>query len=439
MPLILAPGFPYVRKFFGVEFEGGYLNNSTVIQRASDAGVAWMRLQAFSWRDIEPTRYSTPVYNWSSVNEAALVSYAAKGFTTVATVRYTPSWAQKYPPSTYCGPVAESYLDEFAQFMQNVVARYSVPPYNVMYYQIGNEPDVDRSIVPGDGPIGCWGEPSDPLWYGGKYYATMLKAVYPAMKAANPNVKVSVGALLMDCDPTHPPPGKSCLPTQFFEGILRGGGGPYFDAVSFNGYGFYWDANIIDEENINWDDRGGLVLGKINFLKEVMARYSISKPIIHSEAALICHPNNTLECNPPVADFYEKMADYVVWNYVRTWAAGVITSIWYPMVESGWYYTAILNSNYSSRPAYNSFRFMAQELNGAQYVRQITLYPMLRIYEFSARGLKIWAAWSPDYNIPYTLTLPAGTIRVLDRNGNTIQPVGGKLTVSSPIYIEMTP
>ena len=88
-------------------------------------------------------------------------------------ILFTPAWAQKYP-GVACGPISEDALDDFAEFMAALVSRYSQPPYNVRYWEIGNEPDIDRTLVDSQSIYGCWGEKDDP-YYGGKYYGEMLK------------------------------------------------------------------------------------------------------------------------------------------------------------------------------------------------------------------------------------------------------------------------
>jgi len=107
-------------------------------------------------------------------------------------------------------------------------------------------------------------------YYGGGYYAEMLKAVYPAIKEADPQAQVLIGGLLLDCDPTHPPEGKDCKPSKFLEGILKNDGGDYFDIISFHGYPPYSGADIggglyNDVHHPYWESRGGVVLGKVDF------------------------------------------------------------------------------------------------------------------------------------------------------------------------------
>ena len=126
--------------------------------------------------------------------------------------------------------------------MHALVARYSVALYNIKYWELWNEPDIASSNFPGDNLFGCWGDPNDP-YYGGGYYADMLREVYPQIKAADPQGQVLVGGLLLDCDPRL---GAGCekvknnnQPSKFLEGILRKNGVPFFDGVSFHAYDYY--------------------------------------------------------------------------------------------------------------------------------------------------------------------------------------------------------
>ncbi|MCK4827856.1 hypothetical protein KA005_69650, partial [bacterium] len=197
------------------------------------SGLQLVRYNALLWQKVEPNSGDR---QWDAVAEleSKLINAADFGLSTILIVRGTPSWAQKVPGAA-CGPVRQDKLADFASFLSDAVSRYSSPPFNVKFWELGNEPDVDPSLVRPNSVFGCWGDNSDP-YYGGGYYAEMLKVVYPAIKAADPEAKVLIGGLLLDCDPTYPPEGKDCKPGKYLEGILRNGGGEYFDIVSFHGY-----------------------------------------------------------------------------------------------------------------------------------------------------------------------------------------------------------
>jgi hypothetical protein len=432
LPLISTMTIP---SKFGVEV---YPPRSDMFDFMNDLDSTWIRADIFEWRAIEPVRLPTPQYHWEVVDDAYLEGLSANNKTVIATIRHTPEWAQMIEGHD-CGPIAVDSLDEFAQFVGALVERYSVPPYNVKYWEFGNEPDVDPDYTPPDSDIGCWGDETDP-YYGGEYYATMLQHVYPAVKAADPNSKVLNGGLLLDCDPEHPNPNVGeCLPGTFFEGVLRNGGGQYLDIVSFHGYAFYYSGLLVDENYPSWDARGGVVLGKIDFLLDLMDQYNVSKPLMMTEAGLRCpwyYSGNT-SCSPPGDDFYERQADYVVWLYVRNWNTAAINTIWFPLNYADWQYTELIRSNNLPKPAYYAYRFLVQELERADFVRELDQYPGLRAYEFISPGKYIWVLWSPDL-MDHVITLPGSVIQILDKYGNVLTPTGNQITVNSPIYIEIT-
>jgi hypothetical protein len=423
--------YPYP-SVFGIE------SNSLAMTRIpyiAKAGAYFMRVQPFSWADIEPVRTDPPTYHWEIVNEAGLKLASVNNLRAIATVKYTPSWAQKIPGVT-CGPVAQPYFDEFAQFLGSLVARYSAPPYNIKYWEIGNEVDVDPSMVLPDSYFGCWGDQSN-QYYGGQYYGQMLQYVYPAIKAADPQAQVLLGGLLVNCDPTNPQPGMDCKPAMFLEGILSAGGGPYFDIVSFHAFAFYMNG-LITENIGNWQPRGGIVLGKINFLREVMANYGVNKPLILTEAALLC-PEGEVGCEPESDAFRDAQATYVAMLYTRTWNVNLLGTVWFTLEGPGWRNSALTYLNGSPKPSYYAYQFLATELRGASLVRSLDgQYAGLNGYEFSNVLKKIWVLWASDQT-DHLITLPANVIQVYDKFGSPITPAGNQIIVNGTVIIEITP
>ena len=80
--------------------------------------------------------------------------------------------------------------------MHDVVERYGSPPYNVKYWELGNEPDAAWQHIASDSVFGCWGDVNAPF-YGGQHYGEMLKEVYPQIKSTDPDAHVVVGGLLL--------------------------------------------------------------------------------------------------------------------------------------------------------------------------------------------------------------------------------------------------
>jgi len=203
LPLVLYH-YPPPPSIFGVQINRGMV--SRVITQTVDLHPGWVRHPGISWAlvESEPGRY-----DWSRVAdvEEELRQLGARGLNVLVGIQDTPDWAQKVP-GYRCGPIKDEALDDFAAFVAAAVRRYSVPPYNVRYWEIWNEPDVAWQISDPNSGFGCLGDLNDP-YYGGGHYAAILKAVYPAVKAANPAAQVVFGGLLLDCDPDHPS-GKDC-------------------------------------------------------------------------------------------------------------------------------------------------------------------------------------------------------------------------------------
>ncbi|UCD99786.1 MAG: hypothetical protein JSV42_03395, partial [Chloroflexota bacterium] len=359
-----------------------------------------IRHNGLQWHEIESIE---GVRNWEAAAnlEEKLIRASANNLSTMLIVRGTPEWAQMVPGS-YCGPIKPEKLAAFAQFMTEAVSRYSQAPFNIKIWELGNEPDVDPTLVSAKSVFGCWGNQNDP-YYGGQYYAEMLKTVYPAIKSVDPGAKVLIGGLLLDCDPTRPPEGKDCNPGNFLEGILLNGGGAFFDAVSFHGYAPYFRPNqdisnplFYDDHHPSWEHRGGVVIGKIDFLREVMSKYNLSKPIYHTEGALLCTEYNPIDCDPPVDEFYESQADYLIRMYLRNWGNRIYGTIWFSFEGPGWRYGSLLDGNQNPKPVYEALKFLLSELVDAELSGNISLDGNLEGYEFTTPEKRIWVVWSPQ-------------------------------------------
>ena len=252
-----------------------------------------VRKNAVVWSSIESTQGT---YNWSSMAdlETQLKNASSRGFQVVLIVRSTPQWARKIAGTgPTCGPIAQNKLAAFGNFMNALVKRYSVAPYNVKYWEMWNE--EDGPILAGDNIWGCWGDVND-TYYGGGYYAEMLKAAYPRMKAADPQAQVVLGGLLLDCDPR---PGAGCAivghdPKQslFLEGVLSNGGGNSFDGISYHAYdyyqgqaGYYYNPNWTSA----WNTTGPVGIAKAQYINELLGQHGVSgKFLMNTEAALLC-------------------------------------------------------------------------------------------------------------------------------------------------------
>jgi hypothetical protein len=415
---------------FGVTIGTGAVGATA--DRAVAARTTWVRHGGFLWSEIEPTPGAR---EWSRVadfeNESKAL--AAKGLTSIAVVRSTPEWAQQIPGHS-CAAIKPEALDAFANFMRDLVARYSAPPYNIKYWEIWNEEDVAPSqAIPTSG-FGCWGDMNDP-YFGGGAYGEMLKRVYPAIKQANPGAQVLLGGLLLDCDADHPVKGRDCTESRFLEGILRTGGGSAFDIVSYHGYAFWSGKNEDwDTSNPAWQPRGGVVLGKLQLIRETLARYQADKPVILSEAGLLCYQSNP-NCGPR---FFSAQASYLARVFARAWANRLIGAIWYTLEGPGWEKGGLLDENQQPRPAYQALSFMAGLLQGAAYDGPRSSGP-IEGYAFRKGATRYELYWTND-DTPARMAWPAGTVAAYDMMGQPLPVTGADLEVNfNPIFIEIKP
>lgn len=428
LPLI-QKNFPPPQTVFGAET---YSLNTARINQARNANLYWMRYTTISWAAIEPVRTDPPSYHWETVDEAGLSAAGRMGLKTILVIKNTPAWAQK-KAGVMCGPIAQDALDEFAQFVRAVVQRYALHPYYVRYYEFGNEPDVDSSLVPPDSVYGCWGDYRDP-YYGGGYYAEMLKWAYPALKEASPDSSLIIGGLLLDCDPENRPRGDtaSCKPARFLEGILRNQGANYLDVVAFHTYAAVVQGRILDEDYPNWADRGGQVNGKIDFIKQVLNDFGVNKPILMSEVAILC---SGTDCEAPSPNFLDLQADFVVSAFARAWGTGLLGGVWYTLEDSAWRQSGLFLES-TPRPGYDALAFMSKKLQGATLSATLTAYDGLRGYEFHLPAKRVWILWSPDGVNGKQITLPDSVVAIYDKFGNPIPLTQNPLLIVHPTYLE---
>jgi len=428
---------------FGME-----IHNFDLLPKAKAVNNHWVRHNALLWSDYQPDNANQFIRDTDLEEDMVAVSQA--GMELILIVRSAPTWAREYEWSA-CAPMAQEHIADFADFMHELVAFYSQPPYNVTYYEVWNEPDgvlLEESAE--TWPYGCWGDESDDC-FGGGYYAEMLKGVYPAIKSANPNAQVVLGGLLLACDPRQPGESGYCPAeddewwgwqldqARFFEGVLRGnenvpeGGGKYFDYVNYHGFTYYEeDMSVIQmEQNVAyWSANGGQVAGKLDYLRYIMFEYGIMKPVILSEVTILDH----LETEN-IAGFQAAKADYVVWLYTRNLAKDIKATTWYHLDGPGWYQGGLLDANQEPTPSYEAFKVLTTALDGAIYQRDLNLETGMVGFEFTRDTKRVWVLFSEDNN-QHTINLPDYFIRAYNLFGEAISPAQGQISYKRPIYIE---
>ena len=428
LPLVLNR-YPYI-PVFGIDA-------SSNIPQIKDANLYWLRVNSqLRWSDVQPANPSQ--YDWQAVTglNNYLIQASENGLEPILTIHSTPAWAQLNPPGKFCGPIAQNHFSSFANFMREVVRMYSQPKYNIRYYQIWNEPDATRELESGM-PFGCWGDPNDP-YYGGEYFAEMLKQVYPAMKSANPHAQVILGGLLLGCDPRGTGDGycehaDAVRTAKFFEGVLRNSGGNNFDILAFHGYGFYFEnkSAVWSERNHPlWRASGGVVDGKLSYLRSIMGQYGVDKPIFQTEAALLYEGSQQIT-------YQQIKADYAVWLYARNWSEKLPATMWYTLL--GWRGSELIDSNGQPLPVYDAIKNMTTILERAEFVSREKFSGYDR-FIFNRGNQRVWLIIPTTENLDVHLSIPkpAGFTSAKDIYGSDLA-VGDPILFSRPVYLFVNP
>jgi hypothetical protein len=425
---------------FGVGID--HLTPDGGLDQMAAANISWTRPVGVLWSSVEPTQ---DTYDWNVLAdlETELKNASSKGIQVILLVHSTPAWARKIAgtgPS--CGPIAADKLSAFGDFMHAMVARYSVAPYNVKYWELWNEPDIDASFFPGDSGFGCWGDTGDG-YYGGGYYAEMLKVVYPQIKAANSQAQVLIGGLLLDCDPRLgagcAEVGNSNLPPKFLEGVLRNNGGDYFDGVSFHSYDYY--QGILGHYGNStwqsaWNTTGPVFIEKAQFIQSLLSQYGVTgKFLMNTEFGLLCD-----SCNND-STFETTKAYYVAQSYAAGIAQGLRANIWYSVF--GWRNSGLLTSDLSPRTDYTALRFSRSELRDAAYGGDITAADIggdssVKGYKFQRSDRTIWVVWSLDGST-HLITLARVPLAARDALGVSVTPAASMKLTLNPLYLEWKP
>lgn len=425
------------KTIFGIDLND---KSATAIAKVKEANTSWARRYAIKWASVEQVEGQ---YNWKMLEWLDVLALQAQtnGFTLLPIVSQTPDWAQEiqgYP----CGPIKSIKLAAFGEFMYQLVLRYSYPPYNVLYYEIWNEPDVDyRWVASPDNMFGCWGNNDEPNYYGGEYYADVLQAIYPRIKAANPNAQVIIGGLLMGCNPNLP---QYCTyhQSKYLEGILYHHGAldgkNYFDGVAFHAYS---DFNGTLGQYVNggwyavWNNVGPVVIEKARFIKQVLAHYGAqNKMLFATEIALRCGPGeNATSCQSYDENFELTKAYYLAQAYAASIAEGLKAAVWFDL-NGTWRRVALLNEDFSDRYAYTAFKVARDSLKNGAFLGEVTEYSGVKGYKFMVDGYEVWLLWSLDGN-PHQITLPESPVSSWDVLGNPLG-YGASFTLTiSPVYL----
>ena len=436
LPVVMS-SFP-VPTIFGAEMTR--ISPAGGLAQVVDAKMNWVRKNGLIWSNVEPNEGDR---NWSALAtlETEMKTASANGLKMILIVRSAPAWAQLIS-GRFCGPVRPEKVAAFGNFMFDVVKRYSVGPYNVKHWEIWNEPDVGYQVgVADQEEFGCYGDTNPTVpYYGGGRFAQLLQAAYPRIKQADPLAQVLIGGLLMDCKPisatkgcgARTPPSDE-RPSQFLEGILKGGGGPFFDGVAFHGYDSYRNAlGNYGQGGYDsaWNTTGPSLHAKVAFIRATLLANNVTgKDLYNTETGVGCGVN----CG---ADSVNTQAYYMMESFAAALAEGLKAQIAYSILNpSSWGDTNLLNFDLTPRPSMVALKVARAKFENATFVQYITKFSGIKIYELSRPGKRLWVMKSLD-GTPRTITLDGVPAHISDPFGVELTPSATVNVGVMPLYIE---
>jgi streptogramin lyase len=383
--------------------------------RVVESGAKWVRLQVY-WASIEPNNTTPDHYNWSAL-DASVQTAEVADINLILTIEGNPGWAA----ASACGPVYN--LADLQEFVGALVVRYP----KVQYWELYNEPD-GKSCFGGHGAD----------------YAAMLKAVYPSVKAANPSALVVMGGLALDWFYQGD---DGVFDRYFLRDAVANCSGPCFDVANFHFYPKFRKM---------WEGYGRDIIGKANYVRQVIRSYDYDRPIICTETSW-----------PTVGVWggESPQARYAPKSYARGLAAGLGVVNWYAWRDSDISNTGLLKWDGTPRWAYYTYQAAASLLQSARFVRAIpsseTGSAQIEGYQFSVPGSggrkrldiywydcpTMYASLQPtDCSEAATLTINANRIARIDMNGSRtiLNGGGGHVSIPGgvntyPIYIDYDP
>ncbi|MCB9136338.1 MAG: hypothetical protein H6636_12990 [Anaerolineales bacterium] len=426
---------------YAIETNNSLATGTDLNQKMQALKPTWIRLNdRISWKDLQPQQNGPIQWDLLEDFENELRALRAVNAKPILIVDEFPTWATLVANS--CSPLKPEMYDDYANFVVALVQRYKGAEFNVKNWELGNEVDVDPVLIPANSQYGCWGDISDLEYYGGQAYGNMVKVVGNAIKQADPTARVWLGGLMLASpNTTDPNLGK---PERFLRGILSVGAAPYFDVVPYHAHTLYYGVKKDSESQLagDWLAWGGGMVGKANYLRQLMNEYGVSKTLSVNEIGVGCRDDFSFCVPEPGADFLDFQASMIVRLAVRAVSVSLDSFVWYTLNGPGWRNMGLLDGQIQ-RPAYISYQNLIQRTAGTTFSYPITYSADIEAYAFSNSAEIVQVVWAKlDGN--YAFSVPADKfLAAFDRDGNAIAPVlvGNTYQFTAkfePIYIELS-
>ena len=308
--------------------------NPRSMEMAREAGFTHAKM-IIHWPRLEPKR-GRFTFRETSENDLDNVMKAARGGDMKLVVRVdgAPDWAGGKPSKADTGAVEAFYAALAAHGKGTVVA-----------YEVLNEPNLPFE----------WGDSADPAGY-----AQFVKAAYRGVKKGDPGALLIAGGM----SPATGNAGGTLDDLEFLRGMYAAGVKASMDAVAIHNYG----GNFEPEQ-----DPGSCAIcfRRAELYRQIMVEQGDgATPIWATEFGWLLDPGKNMGQYDWMRVSAEKQADYIVRSYKYAqknwpWMTGLLlsnldasTSPYHQGPEDGLPWFAILNEDYSPRPAWTAFRDM---------------------------------------------------------------------------------
>jgi hypothetical protein len=394
--------------------------------KASGAGAVRFNI---GWGGIEPQDVSPDKYNWATA-DSGLRALADKELQPITLIDGCPEWACVRPE----GPLRAERVPDFVEFMAALAARYGKSPYNAHYWELWNEPDSA-------------GGPQNSYNWGthGALYASMLKAIRPAVRAADPVVQIVLGGVAYD----NFQEGGGPFYRPFLDDLLNAGGGQYLDVFNFHYY----------VQNIHWCS----LSEKLKELRAKLSAKGLNIPIISTEVGF------TSEQAAGGSDDLQSL--YVAQAYAQSAGEGMLSATWFAAKDLNianpglniFRLSGLLDLSGKAKPSLSAYKVASTQIGQRPATRALGkadgLAGTMRGFEFGATATQpgsMWVLWAWDLStnegcgtLPPARTFTIGSKltpnvkRVVDMYGQPVPLKGAIDTLTfpldaRPVYIEWT-
>jgi hypothetical protein len=275
----------------------------------------WIR-HDFAWDAIEP---QPGTFTWSGFDRWVGTA-RSEGLNVIATVTYTPAWANGGSSNHDTQPTS---AQQFGQFAGDVAARYA--SQGVHTYEIWNEPN-----------IGFWRPVPNPA-----SYTQVLCAAYQRIHAADPQAIVLTGGT----SPAGNGP-TSYSPQTWLTDLYANGAKSCFDAVAHHPY---VDSSVTHGDLGNPWALMSNAYPPSNLRGILSANGDAAKRIWATEVGCNAAALGDSECSTRIAEAFKLWRGYP-WAGVLCWF-----TYWDPNVYG------LVNSGWTPRPEWHAYQTAAAE------------------------------------------------------------------------------